>query len=114
MGKIALRCCIFALLVVIAGTLRAQDAPGYPSKPIRIVIALAPGGDVDTFGRMLGQLFTETWGTAGRCGKPHRNTRHDRHRAHRPRAAPDAYTLRMTGDKNACSQARCIGPRRSA
>ena len=34
----------------------------YPVKPIRIVVALAAGGGVDTSGRMLGQKFTDTWG----------------------------------------------------
>ena len=33
----------------------------YPVKPIRIVVALAAGGGVDTSGRMLGQKFTDTW-----------------------------------------------------
>ena len=40
----------------------AGDAASYPSKPTRIIIALAPGGGVDTSGRMLGQRFTEAWG----------------------------------------------------
>jgi len=34
----------------------------YPTKPIRMVIALAPGGGVDTSGRILAQKFTEAWG----------------------------------------------------
>jgi tripartite-type tricarboxylate transporter receptor subunit TctC len=51
----------FLLLAATAGTCWAQAA-NYPSKPIRIVIALAPGGGVDTSGRLLGQKFTEAWG----------------------------------------------------
>jgi tripartite-type tricarboxylate transporter receptor subunit TctC len=50
----------FLLLAATAGTCWAQA--NYPSKPIRIVIALAPGGGVDTSGRLLGQKFTEAWG----------------------------------------------------
>jgi len=37
-------------------------AASYPSRPIRIVVALAPGGGVDTSARLLGQRFTEAWG----------------------------------------------------
>ena len=67
----------------------------YPVKPIRIVVALAAGGGVDTSGRMLGQKFTDTWGQQAVV-------------ENRPgaggsiatevvaRAAPDGYTLLMT------------------
>ncbi|MEQ1773784.1 MAG: tripartite tricarboxylate transporter substrate binding protein [Burkholderiales bacterium] len=47
-------------LVLLTGACWAQA--GYPNKPIRIVIALAPGGGVDTSGRLLGQKFTDAWG----------------------------------------------------
>jgi tripartite-type tricarboxylate transporter receptor subunit TctC len=67
----------------------------YPVKPIRIVVALAAGGGVDTSGRMLGQKFTDAWGQQAVV-------------ENRPgaggsiatevvaRAAPDGYTLLMT------------------
>ena len=44
-----------------AGTAGAQS-PAYPSKQIRMVIALAPGGGVDTTGRFLAQKMSEAWG----------------------------------------------------
>ena len=44
-----------------AGTACAQS-PAYPSKQIRMVIALAPGGGVDTTGRFLAQKMSEAWG----------------------------------------------------
>jgi tripartite-type tricarboxylate transporter receptor subunit TctC len=54
-----------ALLILAAawaaGPARAQ-APAYPAKSIRMVIALAPGGGVDTTGRFLGQRLTQMWG----------------------------------------------------
>ena len=43
------------------GLAQAQ-APAYPAKPIRIVIALAPGGGVDTTSRIIGQKLSELWG----------------------------------------------------
>lgn len=45
----------------VAGGAHAQT-PAYPSKPIRMVIALAPGGGVDTTGRFIAQKLNEAWG----------------------------------------------------
>ena len=58
----------FRRLVVLvaasaAGSGLAQaQAPAYPVKPIRMVIALAPGGGVDTTSRIIGQKLNELWG----------------------------------------------------
>ena len=49
------------LMIAAASACWAQDAAKYPAKPIRMVIALAPGGGVDTSGRLLGQKFTGAW-----------------------------------------------------
>ncbi len=85
--------CISVILFGVAGSAWAQ-AP-YPVKPIRIVVALAAGGGVDTSARMLGQKFTEAWGQQVVA-------------ENRPgaggtiateivaRAAPDGHTLLMT------------------
>jgi len=85
--------CLFS----VAGALFAAASwaqTSYPVKPIRIVIALAPGGGVDTSGRLLGQKFTDAWGQQVIA-------------ENRPgaggtiatelvaRAAPDGYTLLM-------------------
>lgn len=43
-----------------AGLANAQTA-AYPSKPIRMVIALAPGGGVDTTGRFIAQKLSQAW-----------------------------------------------------
>jgi tripartite-type tricarboxylate transporter receptor subunit TctC len=41
----------------------AQDKPaGYPNKPIRIVIGIAPGGGLDTMTRLGAQKLSERWG----------------------------------------------------
>jgi tripartite-type tricarboxylate transporter receptor subunit TctC len=51
----------FIVACLAGGTAWAQ-APAYPSKPIRIVIALAPGGGVDTTGRLIGASLNKMWG----------------------------------------------------
>jgi len=52
-----------ALLVLAAPAARAQDeAKGFPSKPIRIVIGLAAGGGVDVLTRILAQKLSENLG----------------------------------------------------
>jgi tripartite-type tricarboxylate transporter receptor subunit TctC len=43
------------------GVAHAQTA-AYPSKSIRMVIALAPGGGVDTTGRFIGTRLSQLWG----------------------------------------------------
>jgi tripartite-type tricarboxylate transporter receptor subunit TctC len=48
-------------LACAAGTAWAQT-PTYPAKSIRMVIALAPGGGVDTTGRFIGQKLSQMWG----------------------------------------------------
>ncbi len=42
---------------------RAQDAPpGYPARPIRIIVPVVPGGGLDIIVRSVGQMLTERWG----------------------------------------------------
>ena len=62
MSKIAIQWGVSMLMVASSGACWAQDAASYPAKTIRMVIALAPGGGVDTSGRLLGQRFVEAWG----------------------------------------------------
>jgi len=52
---------ILSLGGLVAGAAFAQT-PAYPSKPIRMVIALAPGGGVDTTGRFIALKLGEAWG----------------------------------------------------
>jgi len=104
MSKIAIQWGVSVLMVASAGAGWAQDAASYPAKPIRIIIALAPGGGVDTSGRLLGQKFTDAWGQQVVADN-------------RPgaggtiatevvaRAAPDGYTLLMASMGHAITPA---------
>ena len=47
--------------MTVAGSAIAAEAP-YPNRPVRMVIAFAPGGGTDIVGRILAQKLTETWG----------------------------------------------------
>lgn len=51
---------LVGLLLAATGTVQAQGT--YPVRPIRIVVALAPGGGVDTTARLMGSKYTEAWG----------------------------------------------------
>ncbi|HKU70666.1 MAG TPA: tripartite tricarboxylate transporter substrate binding protein [Burkholderiales bacterium] len=53
-----------AALILSAGTWVSgpAHAQAYPSKPIRMVIALAPGGGVDTTGRLVAQTISQQFG----------------------------------------------------
>ena len=51
----------FILTLLAAGPAWAQ-APAYPTKSIRMIIALAPGGGVDTTGRFIGTKLSQMWG----------------------------------------------------
>lgn len=48
---------------LLGASAHAQSvADKYPDKPIRIVVPFAPGGSVDTLGRVLAQRMQEAWG----------------------------------------------------
>lgn len=51
----------FILTLLAAGPAWGQ-APAYPTKSIRMIIALAPGGGVDTTGRFIGTKLSQMWG----------------------------------------------------
>src|SRR5688572_16323176 len=93
----AIAATLFAMAVLPAGYASAQT---YPAKPIRIIVALAPGGGVDTTARIVGQKLSEAWsqqvlienrpGAGGTIAAEALS-----------RAAPDGYTLLVTSSGHA-------------
>lgn len=89
---------LFSLaLVVLACTAQSQT---YPTKPVRMVVAFAPGGGTDIVGRIIGQKLTEMWphpivvdnrpGAGSTVGT-----------AMTAKAPPDGYTISMTSMSHA-------------
>lgn len=91
---------LLPVIICVAPLAQAQDAArGYPSKPVRIVVTVAPGGGVDTVGRIVAQKLNELTrvpfvienrvGAGGIIGT-----------AYVARAAPDGYTLMVGTQTN--------------
>lgn len=57
----AIALALFAVLMLPFSSIRAQ-APAYPAKPVRVVVALGPGGSVDLMTRVFARRLTETFG----------------------------------------------------
>lgn len=54
---------IFGSMAALLGAdIAWAQTPAYPTKPMRMIIALAPGGGVDTTGRLIAQRLSEMWG----------------------------------------------------
>ena len=86
------------LLLLLAGcgchaALQAQDAPpGYPARPIRIIVPVVPGGGLDILSRAIGQMLNERWGQSVIVdNRPGGGTVLATEIA--ARAAPDGYTF---------------------
>jgi len=47
---------------MVTGTSEGNVAAAYPSKPVRIIVGLAPGGGVDILGRVMSQWLSERLG----------------------------------------------------
>lgn len=47
---------------VVPGNAAAQGAESYPSKPVRMVVGAAPGGNPDVLARLLAQKLSDTFG----------------------------------------------------
>ena len=98
MIRIAAGCIAPAVLALNAAAAQAPDKPaGYPVRPIRLIISVAPGAGADMIARATAQMLTDRWGQNAVVDS-------------RPggggvvaveltaRAAPDGYTLLQYGD----------------
>lgn len=90
------RCCKLVATIAAAFVLAPGYAQNYPDKPIRIIIPYAPGGGADGLSRLLAQRLEKRLGqpvlVESRAGG---NTVIAAQAV--ARAAPDGYTLLMTG-----------------
>src|SRR5262245_50345445 len=89
---------LLAAIALASGCAVAQDKPaGYPVRPIRLIVAVAPGAGADAIARAVAQMLTDRWGANAVVDN-------------RPggtgviamdlvaRAAPDGYTILSLGD----------------
>jgi len=85
---------LWALVSALATNWAVAQAPIYPNKPIRLIVAFPPGGGSDITARIVGQKLAERWGQQvivdNRSGA---NGNIGTEIA--ARAAPDGYTLLM-------------------
>src|SRR5712691_3102593 len=51
-----------ASVVVFFGLPTSASAQTYPDRSVRIIIAFAAGGTIDTLGRIVAQKLTDAWG----------------------------------------------------
>jgi tripartite-type tricarboxylate transporter receptor subunit TctC len=96
-GKAA-ACAVFS--VVIAACSADGWTQAYPTKPVRMIVAFAPGGGTDIVGRIIGQKLTEMWpypvvldnrpGAGSTVGT-----------AMAAKAPPDGYSITMTSMSHA-------------
>jgi tripartite-type tricarboxylate transporter receptor subunit TctC len=49
---------LLALAAALPATRMAQAAPGYPDRPVRVIVPVAPGGSLDILGRTVARQLT--------------------------------------------------------
>ncbi|PWT84031.1 MAG: hypothetical protein C5B56_16265 [Proteobacteria bacterium] len=57
-----LRLAVACLALLLASPSHAQTVPGYPSRPVRVVVPYPAGGPTDVMARLIAQSLTETLG----------------------------------------------------
>jgi tripartite-type tricarboxylate transporter receptor subunit TctC len=59
---IAAAALVVALVPVAAAQPAADPAPGFPSRPLRMIVPFTPSGPNDQLARLVGMKLTEAWG----------------------------------------------------
>ena len=87
---------LVASILALAQARTTASAQTYPDRSVRIIIAFAAGGTIDTLGRIVAQKLSDAWGqsvfvenrpgASGNIGA-----------AAAAQAAPDGYTLHLGG-----------------
>jgi tripartite-type tricarboxylate transporter receptor subunit TctC len=92
------RACVSLLVAALAVAAQRGDAcaQNYPDRAVRIVIAFAAGGTIDTLGRIVAQKLTEAWGQSVFVeNRPGASGNIGAQAA--AQSAPDGYTLHLGG-----------------
>src|SRR5262249_28215378 len=79
---------------------RVAWAQAYPSRPVRLIVPLAPGGATDIVARVIGQWLSERLGQPVNLGNKPRPGTHTGNARVRL-AGPDGYTLLIAAPNNA-------------
>ncbi len=94
MYKLVLSLAATAILMTLSLPAGAQ-APAYPARPVKLVLAFGAGGSADVISRLLGNKISETWGQVLLIeNKPGADG--DLAGEAVARAPPDGYTLLLT------------------
>jgi tripartite-type tricarboxylate transporter receptor subunit TctC len=104
MLRLAYQVLAFGACATAAQTAVAQVVQQYPSKPVRIVVPLAPGGGSDIVGRIVAQALGDHWGKPVVVdNRPGAGSAVGTSLA--SKAAPDGYTLLVSSPSLAISPA---------
>jgi len=86
-----------AALVCSAAALAQDKPPGYPVRPIRIIIGVAPGAGADMVARATAQMLTDRWGQNA-VVDPRPGGGGVIASELTAKSAPDGYTILQSGD----------------
>src|SRR5947209_7416082 len=87
---------IIAAVLVALSALHPVSAQNYPDRSVRIIIAFAAGGTIDTLGRIVAQKLSEAWGQSVFVeNRPGASGNIGAQAA--AQSAPDGYTLHLGG-----------------
>ncbi len=88
---------VFAAVFAYGAAVSAQEKlPGYPSRPIRIIIGVAPGAGADMVARITAQILSDKWGQ-NVVVDPRPGGGGVVASTHAAKAEPDGYTLYQNG-----------------